>query len=74
MLLDIRGFLFLIYYSLPLFVLGIQPSKTVSFAREHIGALLWVFCFVLFFPMLPCLFDMSVGFFLFTGPPDETAD
>lgn len=62
-LLDIRGLMFPIYYSLPLFILGIQPSKTVSFAREHIGALLHFHC-GFFFPVLPCPFDMSVCFFI----------
>lgn len=62
MLLDIGGFMFLMYYSLPLFVLGIQPSKTVSFAREHIGALLRCCFFSLCCPV--CLICLWV-FFLY---------
>jgi len=62
-LLDFRGLMFLMYYSLPLFVLGIQPTKVVSFARQHIGYLLnfhWVF-FLCCCVHLICLW----GFFIY---------
>lgn len=59
-----RGLTFLRYYSLTLFILATQPSKILSFPGEHIGALLHFHC-VYFFPVLPCLFDMSVGVFIY---------
>lgn len=39
-LLGTRDLIFLVYYCVPLFLIGIQHSKTVFFAREHIGSLL----------------------------------
>uniref|UniRef100_A0A8C9EQJ0 Papilin n=1 Tax=Pavo cristatus TaxID=9049 RepID=A0A8C9EQJ0_PAVCR len=48
LLLVTRGLAFLIYCSLPHFILGIQGSNTVYFAREQIGVLLHFHCICLF--------------------------